>query len=161
MSWLDDVRDGVVGVIQKVIDIAVDVLTAVADAFAMVGHDLVSLSEYFRTALEKSIGAVLPDSVARLVTLTWYLLEINVSLGAGFVSNLSNALKTGHIDDLLSVMKPASVSAMLMARNEAIRQARPLPPIVAALLPDEQDRVRIAECRFTVLDRIGRCPIRC
>ena len=155
MSFLDDVRDAVVGVIEKLVAVAVDVVVALTNVFAQVGHDFASLSEYFRTGLEKALGSVLPDSVARLVTLTWYLLEIQVELGAGFVSNMANAIKTGNLIDFVNVVKPAMSTAMRIGRREALNGGtRPFPGSVVALMKDEAQRQVLAECRYTTLDRI-------
>ena len=155
MSWLDDVRNAVFDTVQTVINIGVSVVTAIADVFVLVGHDLTTISEYFRTALEKSLGTFLPIEVARWVTLGWYFIELGTTLSTGIIANISTALKTGHIDDLVAVLSPLTVTAMETGSREALRGgAKSLPPIVIALLPNAADRSHISECKYTTIDKI-------
>ena len=109
MSWFDDVRNAVVGVVQKAIDIHRDAVSAIFDAFAQVGHDIATFSEYFRTGLEKLYANVMPKDVARWLTLNWYFLETAIEYGADFLSNFSAALNTGKLGELFDLIKPISL----------------------------------------------------
>ncbi len=154
MSWFDDVLNIVVGVVQKAIDIHRDAFTAVLDALAQVGHDLATFSDYFRTGLEKLYANVVPEDVARWITLNWYLLETATQYGASFIANFSAALKTGRLGEIFDLIKPAAATAMRNARREAVPSAQPLPPSIISLIPDANDRGYLADCRYTTYDQI-------
>jgi uncharacterized protein YciU (UPF0263 family) len=154
MGWFDDVRNAVVSVVQKAIDIHRDAFTAVLDALAQVGHDLVTFSEYFRTGLEKLYANVVPQDVARWVTLNWFLLETAAEYGASFISNFSAALKTGRLAEIFDLVKPAAVTAMRNARLEVLHSAERLPSSIICLIPDANDRAYLAECKYTTYDRV-------
>ena len=154
MSWFDDVRNAVVGVVQKAIDIHRDALSAVLDAFAQVGHDIATFSEYFRTGLEKLYANVVPKDVARWLTLNWYFLETAVEYGASFLSNFTAALQTGKLGELFDLIKPAAVMALQNARREALNSAQALPLSVVCLIPSEVDRSFLEQCKYTTIDRI-------
>lgn len=154
MSWFDDVRNAVVGIVQAAIDIHRDALSAILDAYAQVGHDIVSFSEYFRTGLESLYANVLPEDVARWLTLNWYLLETAIEYGANYLTNFTAALKTGKIGALIDLIKPAAITALKNGRREALGAAQPIPASIICLIPNERDRQFLADCKYTTLDRI-------
>jgi hypothetical protein len=154
MGILDDIRDAVVGVVQKALNVVTDVSAGILAVLGQIGQDLATFSEFFRNGLERTLSQVVPKDVARFVTLGWYLIEIGDRFVAGFLQNYAEAVRTGKFFDAVNLMKIGAVAAMRAGREEARKASRPLTVAMLALIPDERDRMAIADMTYTVLPRI-------
>lgn len=160
MGFFDDVKNAVVGVIDFVIK---DITTAtgiVINAVAQVGMTLEEFVETVQDSFIKAMTrAVLPDDVARAVTLLVFLLRAPQNYGLQFLDNLGTALRTRQLGDIFDVITPAVLQAMERARRDARQSAELFPQNIRDLITNSPitnstERSIVGDAGWTTMDSI-------
>jgi hypothetical protein len=145
MSFFGDITNTVVNVVKDAIGAIGGVAGKITSDLATVGYDFAGLVNVTTSILQNVSAKVLPEEVAKWVSIQWFLVNTAANYGPAFLQNLSNAIKTGKILEIFNVITPAVVAAARDARDQARKGSRPLPKHISDMIPDQKDRYYVAD----------------